>query len=64
MKKQQVIRAWKDEEYLQSLSAKERALIPASPAGIVDLQDSDLQSISGGCSGICTYGGWPTCFCC
>jgi len=51
MSHQNVIRAWKDEEYRLSLSDAERALIPENPAGIVELADSDLDAASGGGAG-------------
>jgi mersacidin/lichenicidin family type 2 lantibiotic len=43
-----VIRAWKDEEYRLSLSEAERALLPANPAGLIDLTDAELSGIDGG----------------
>ena len=43
-----IVRAWKDEQYFMSLTASERALVPANPAGVVELSDSDLDGISGG----------------
>jgi mersacidin/lichenicidin family type 2 lantibiotic len=43
-----IIRAWKDESYRASLSAEERAAIPANPAGPVELTDMDLDAASGG----------------
>jgi len=42
-----VIRAWKNEAYRQSLSAEEQALLPANPAGAVELTESELEAISG-----------------
>ena len=42
------IRAWKDEEYRLSLSEAERALLPANPAGIVELTEDDLGAAAGG----------------
>ena len=43
------IQAWKDEDFRLSLSAEERAQLPANPAGIVELTDEALDSlISGG----------------
>jgi len=49
MKKSQLIRAWKDEEYRRSLTAEERAALPENPAGVADLEDETLQSLTGGC---------------
>jgi mersacidin/lichenicidin family type 2 lantibiotic len=55
MKKIDVVRAWRDEEYRNSLTAEERASLPESPAGLAVVQDSVLASITGGC-------GTPTTF--
>jgi mersacidin/lichenicidin family type 2 lantibiotic len=55
MKKIDVIRAWRDEEYRNSLSPEERASLPENPAGVAMVQDSVLASITGGC-------GTPTTF--
>jgi mersacidin/lichenicidin family type 2 lantibiotic len=43
-----IIRAWKDAEYRQSLSAADLAMIPAHPAGLIALTDDDLESVAGG----------------
>jgi len=43
-----VVRAWKDEDYRLSLSETERALLPAHPAGLVEIEDADLDSAAGG----------------
>lgn len=43
-----VIRAWKDEEYRLSLSEKERAALPANPAGLIELTAADLEKVVGG----------------
>jgi mersacidin/lichenicidin family type 2 lantibiotic len=48
MSKQNIIRAWKDEAYRRSLSAAERALLPANPAGLIELTDAQLGAIDGG----------------
>ena len=48
MKPEQIIRAWKDENYRRSLSDAERALIPANPAGKIDLTDAQLEQVVGG----------------
>lgn len=64
-----VIRAWKDEAYRNSLSLEQRALLPENPAGMLELSDRDLDMMSGGgtepaaslgcCPGITQY---VTCF--
>ena len=43
-----IIRAWKDEEYRLSLDETERTLLPAHPAGLVELTDADLDLVAGG----------------
>ena len=40
-----IIRAWKDEEYRLSL---DETLLPAHPAGLVELTDADLEQVAGG----------------
>jgi mersacidin/lichenicidin family type 2 lantibiotic len=55
-----IIRAWKDPIYRNSLSQNERAMLPENPAGIVELTDAQLEQASGGakptitCTWICT----------
>jgi mersacidin/lichenicidin family type 2 lantibiotic len=49
MKQTDVIRAWKDRDYRESLSEEERATLPEHPTGIAELDDAALQSIAGGC---------------
>ncbi|HYX24982.1 MAG TPA: mersacidin/lichenicidin family type 2 lantibiotic [Thermoanaerobaculia bacterium] len=55
MKKIDVVRAWRDEEYRNSLTEQERASLPQNPAGLARVEDSVLASITGGC-------GTPTTF--
>ena len=43
-----VIRAWKDEAYRLSLSDAERAALPANPAGLIELAETELDSVAGG----------------
>ncbi|HKV09602.1 MAG TPA: mersacidin/lichenicidin family type 2 lantibiotic [Thermoanaerobaculia bacterium] len=49
MKKIDVVRAWRDEEYRNSLTEEERACLPENPAGAAVVEDSILKTISGGC---------------
>ena len=46
-----ITRAWTDEDYRLSLSASERALLPANPAGPAELSDDDLAAVLGGTDG-------------
>jgi mersacidin/lichenicidin family type 2 lantibiotic len=43
-----VIRAWKDADYRESLTAEELASLPANPAGMVELSDNELLGVTGG----------------
>lgn len=42
-----IVRAWKDAEYRQSLSAEELARLPEHPAGAIELTDEELDQIAG-----------------
>ncbi len=43
-----IIRAWKDENYRNSLSDEQRFQLPPNPAGIIDLSEEEMESIVGG----------------
>jgi mersacidin/lichenicidin family type 2 lantibiotic len=43
-----LVRAWKDEEYWNSLSEEQKALLPENPAGLIDLTDEALNGVVGG----------------
>ncbi len=51
MKKIDTVRALRDAEYRNSLTAAERALLPAHPAGASNIADTALKSVVGGCGG-------------
>src|SRR2546421_7298636 len=53
-----IVRAWKDEAYRQGLSAEEQALLPANPAGEIELTEAELDAISGA-SGFPGFSGYP-----
>jgi mersacidin/lichenicidin family type 2 lantibiotic len=40
-----IVRAWKDEFYRQSLSDEERAQLPENPVGELELTDTELGSV-------------------
>ena len=42
-----IIRAWKDKTYRNSLSAEQLAQLPEHPAGSIELTDDELTSIDG-----------------
>ncbi len=48
MLNENIIRAWKDENFRNSLSNQERALLPGNPAGSVELSDEVLGTVAGG----------------
>ncbi len=43
-----IIRAWKDEEYRNSLSEEQRNQLPENPAGISELSDEEMETFMGG----------------
>lgn len=38
-----IIRAWKDEDYRNSLSMTDQALLPSNPVGMIELSDDELR---------------------
>lgn len=48
MSYEDIIRAWKDEDYRMSLSKEERAQLPENPAGLIDLMDAEMSMVGGG----------------
>jgi len=48
MSKLDIVRAWKDEEYCDSLSDTQRASLPQNPAGVIELTDAQLSAAGGG----------------
>jgi mersacidin/lichenicidin family type 2 lantibiotic len=58
MSNNNIIRAWKDTVYRNSLSEAERAALPANPAGSIEISDADLGNVAGGIffpTVYCTY---------
>jgi len=55
-----IVRAWKDEVYRQSLSNEQMGMLPANPVGEVELTDTSLQFIygTGGGGGFGAGGGF------
>lgn len=53
-----IVQAWKDEAYRQSLSEEQSLMLPANPVGELELTDTDLASICGGglTDGLGTWG--------
>jgi mersacidin/lichenicidin family type 2 lantibiotic len=53
-----IIRAWKDAEYRQSLTAEQRAALPDNPAGLAELSEEELAQVAGANNN--TY--WSPCY--
>ncbi|MBD2593608.1 mersacidin/lichenicidin family type 2 lantibiotic [Nostoc spongiaeforme FACHB-130] len=43
-----IIRAWKDEDYRNSLSDEQRSQLPENPAGLVELTNTSMETVVGG----------------
>jgi mersacidin/lichenicidin family type 2 lantibiotic len=43
-----IIRAWKDKTYRNSLNADQLAQLPENPAGAIELTENELGSVDGG----------------
>ena len=43
-----IIRAWKDEKYRNSLTDEQRSQLPANPAGMIELSDQEMAALAGG----------------
>ncbi|MDJ0800587.1 MAG: mersacidin/lichenicidin family type 2 lantibiotic [Calothrix sp. MO_167.B12] len=48
MSKEDIIRAWKDPEYRNSLSEEQRSQLPENPAGVIKLSDEEMSTVAGG----------------
>ena len=48
MNKENVIRAWKDKDFRNSLTEDELNSLPSNPAGMIDISDMELEMASGG----------------
>lgn len=55
MSHEHIIRAWKDEDFRNSLSDAERSLLPEHPAGLVELTDTELRAVGGMTGPKCSY---------
>jgi mersacidin/lichenicidin family type 2 lantibiotic len=74
MRKENIIRAWKDEEFRAQLGEAAQG-IPENPAGAIEMEDFDLDRVAGGadatehlltagcCGGFTTDPGYCSFFC-
>lgn len=56
-----IARALKDRSYYESLSEKERSLVPNNAAGTSELSDEDLAAVAGGVADQTGSGSGCTC---
>jgi mersacidin/lichenicidin family type 2 lantibiotic len=47
MNTDQIVKSWKDEDYMSTLGAAEQALLPENPVGLMELSDEELLGING-----------------
>jgi mersacidin/lichenicidin family type 2 lantibiotic len=56
MNPRDIVRAWKDATFRAGLSEAELAVLPANPAGLVEVNEDDLKNVAGGTyTTNCTY---------
>ena len=48
MRNEDIIRAWKDEAYRADLADDQLTHLPEHPAGMLELEDEDLEVVAGG----------------
>ena len=48
MNKENIIRAWKDRDFRNSLTEDELNSLPSNPAGMIDISDVELEMANGG----------------
>ncbi|MBD2214268.1 mersacidin/lichenicidin family type 2 lantibiotic [Calothrix sp. FACHB-156] len=48
MSNNDIIRAWKDEEYRNSLTEEQRSQLPENPAGLIELPNEVTETVAGG----------------
>ena len=48
MNKENIIRAWKDRDFRNSLTEDELNSLPSNPAGMIDISDAELEMANGG----------------
>jgi len=58
MKKIDLARAFRDEDYYLGLSTAERASLPAHPAAMIEVNEDELRAVAGATTEACTASGW------
>ncbi len=44
----EIVRAWKDAGFRESLTEEQRAALPPAPSDIAELSDEELEEVAGG----------------
>lgn len=57
MRKDEIIRAWRDADFFFSLPEDKRSMLPGNPAGMVDLNEEALRNVLGASHSTC----WESC---
>jgi mersacidin/lichenicidin family type 2 lantibiotic len=47
MQTMEIVRAWKDEEYRDTLTLEQRALLPEHPAGVIEFEQPERDDETG-----------------
>ena len=55
MSNHEIVQAWKNPVYRNSLTQAERDALPPNPAGTIEIFDEDLDKIAGGLPGTNIY---------
>jgi mersacidin/lichenicidin family type 2 lantibiotic len=58
MKKIDLGRAFRDEDYYLSLSEAERASLPTHPAALIEVREDELKAVAGATTEACTVSGF------
>jgi mersacidin/lichenicidin family type 2 lantibiotic len=58
MRKIDLARAFRDEDYYLGLSAAERASLPAHPAALIEVSEDELRAVAGATTEACTVSGY------
>ncbi len=57
MKTDEVVRAWKDEDYRDTLTGENQARLPKHPAGVIEFEQPELEDETAFKGGKLTSGG-------
>jgi len=58
MKKIDLARAFRDEDYYLGLSESERASLPDHPAALIEVREDELRAVAGATTEACTTSGY------